>query len=209
MRLENHCTSPSLLHTTHQSESVRQPGQSTTSIEFLKVKNPDPMLHLIQHHLALLHTSSRGNDRIGSSDLLDSGGWVPSSLQVHHLWCTGGQRGAHPWDHICNQQPTNQSTQMSKPNMRLAPRLNQTNHQRAFHTTLDTRKQTRSTEIQTNPFPPPSRTHPLAINTDTRKQTRSTEIQTNPFPPPSRTHPLLPRKHTPHLTSETPPLSVP
>ena len=42
---------------------------------------------------------------------------------------------------------------------------------------------------------------------DTRKQTRSTEIQTNPFPPPSLTHPLLPRKHFPHLTSETPPLS--
>ena len=178
------------------------------------------MLRLIQHHLTLLHASSRGNDRIGSSsDLLDSGCWVPRSLEVHHQWCTGGQRGAHPWDHndglrghfhkSCNQQPTNRSTQMSKPNMRLAPRLNQTNHQRAFHTTLDTRKQTRSTEIQTNPFPPPSRTHPLAINTDTRKQTRSTEIQTNPFPPPSRTHPLLPRKHTPHLTSETPPLSVP
>jgi len=50
---------------------------------------------------------------------------------------------------------------------------------------------------------------PLTINTDTRKQTRSTEIQTNPFPPPSLTHPLLPRKHTPHLTPETPPLSVP
>jgi len=50
---------------------------------------------------------------------------------------------------------------------------------------------------------------PLTVNTDTRKETRSTEIQTNPFPPPSLTHPLLPRKHTPHLTSETPPLSVP
>jgi len=50
---------------------------------------------------------------------------------------------------------------------------------------------------------------PLIINTDTRKQTRSTEIQTNPFPLPSLTHPLLPWKHTPHLTSETPPLSVP
>ena len=74
MRSENHCTSPSLLRTTHQSESVGQPGQSTTSIESPKVKNPNPMLHLIQHHLALLHASSRGNDRIGSSDLLDSGG---------------------------------------------------------------------------------------------------------------------------------------
>ena len=51
-----------------------RPGQSTASIEFSKVKNPNPMLHLIQHHLALLHASSRGNDRIGSSDLLDSGG---------------------------------------------------------------------------------------------------------------------------------------
>jgi len=50
---------------------------------------------------------------------------------------------------------------------------------------------------------------PLTINMDTRKQTPSTEIQTNSFPPPSLTHPLLPRKHTPHLTSETPPLSVP
>ena len=48
MRSENHCTSPSLLCTTHQSESVWQPGQSTTSIETPKVKNPDPMLHLIR-----------------------------------------------------------------------------------------------------------------------------------------------------------------
>jgi len=109
--------------------------------------NPDPMVHLIQHHLALLHASFRGNDRIRSSDLLDSGGWVPRSLQVHHQWCRGGQRGAHPWDHndsprgrfhkSCNHQPTNSSTQISKPNMWLAPRLNRTNHQRAFHTTFD------------------------------------------------------------------------
>ena len=74
MRSEKHCTSPSFLRTTHESESVRQPGQSTTSIESAKVKNPNPMLHLIQHHLALLHASSWGNDRIGSLDLLDSGG---------------------------------------------------------------------------------------------------------------------------------------
>jgi len=74
MRTENHCTSPSLLRTTHESESVGQPRQSKTSIESPKVKNPDPMLHLVQHHLALLHASSRGNDHIGSSDLLDSGG---------------------------------------------------------------------------------------------------------------------------------------
>jgi len=58
MRSEKHCTSPSLLRTTHESESVGQPGQSTTSIESPKVKNPDPMLHLVQHHLALLHASS-------------------------------------------------------------------------------------------------------------------------------------------------------
>jgi len=45
---------------------------------------------------------------------------------------------------------------------------------------------------------------PLTTNMDTRKQTRSTEIQTNPFPRPSLTHPLLPHKHTPHLVSETP-----
>jgi len=143
MRSENHNTSPSLLCTTHQS----QPGQSTTSIETPKVNNPDPMIHLIQYHLALLQTSSWGNDHIGSSGLLDSGGWVPRSLLVHHQWCAGGQRGAHPWDHndsprehfhkSCNQQPTNCSTQMSEPNMRLAPRLNRTNHQRALHTTFD------------------------------------------------------------------------
>jgi len=84
MRSENHCTSPFLLRTTHQLKSAGQPGQSTTSIETPKVKNPDPMLHLIQHHLTLLHASSWGNDRIGSLDLLDSGGWVPRSLQVHH-----------------------------------------------------------------------------------------------------------------------------
>ena len=41
---------------------------------------------------------------------------------------------------------------------------------------------------------------PLTSNTDTSKQTRSTEMQTNPFPPLFLTHPLLPRKHTPHLT---------
>ena len=97
MRSEKHCTSPSLLRTTHQSESVGQLGQSTTSIESPNFKNPNPMLRLIQHHLTLLHASSRGNDRIGSSsDLLDSGCWVPRSLEVHHQWCTGGQRGAHP-----------------------------------------------------------------------------------------------------------------
>jgi len=50
---------------------------------------------------------------------------------------------------------------------------------------------------------------PLTTNTDTRKQTRSTKIQTDPFPLSSLTHPLLPRKHTPHLTPETPPLLVP
>jgi len=133
MRIKKHCTYPSFVRTTHESQSVGQPGQSTTSIKASKVKNPNPMLHLIQHHLALLHASSRGNDRIGSLDLLDSGGRVPRSLQVYHLWCTGGQRGAHPWDHndgprghfhkSCNQQPTNQSIQISKPTMRLAPRL--------------------------------------------------------------------------------------
>jgi len=31
---------------------------------------------------------------------------------------------------------------------------------------------------------------PLTTNADTRKQTQSTEIQTNPFPPLSLTHPL-------------------
>jgi len=71
---EKHCTSPSSLRTTHESESVGQPGQSTTSMESPQVKNPDPMLHLVQHQLVLLHASSRGNDHIGSSDLLDSGG---------------------------------------------------------------------------------------------------------------------------------------
>jgi len=74
MRSEKHCTFPFFVRTTHESQSVGQPGQSTTSIESSKVKNPNPMLHLIQHHLALLHASSQGNDRIGSSDLLDSGG---------------------------------------------------------------------------------------------------------------------------------------
>jgi len=74
MRSEKHCTSPSFVRTTHESESVRHPGQSSTSIETSKVKNPNPMVHLIQHHLALLHASSWGHDRIGSSDLLDSGG---------------------------------------------------------------------------------------------------------------------------------------
>jgi len=74
MRSEKHCTYPYFVCTTHESQSVGQPGQSTSSIESSKFKNPHPMLHLIQHHLALLHASSRGNDRIGSLDLLDSGG---------------------------------------------------------------------------------------------------------------------------------------
>jgi len=74
MRSEKHYTSPSFVRTTHESQSVRQYRQSTTSIKSCKIKNPHPMLHLIQHHLALLHASSRGNDRIDSSDLLDSGG---------------------------------------------------------------------------------------------------------------------------------------
>jgi len=43
------------------------------------------MLHLIQHHLTLLHASSWGNNRIGSSNLLDSGGWVPRSPQVRTI----------------------------------------------------------------------------------------------------------------------------
>jgi len=58
MHSENHCTSQSLLRTTHQLESVRQPRQNTPSIETPKFKNPDPMLQLIQHHLTLLHASS-------------------------------------------------------------------------------------------------------------------------------------------------------
>jgi len=41
---EKHCTSPSFLRTTHESESVGQPGQSTTSIESPKVKNPYPII---------------------------------------------------------------------------------------------------------------------------------------------------------------------
>ena len=67
--------------------------QTKNEKETPKVKNPNPMLQLIQHHITLLHRDafSRGNDRIGSSDLLDSGGWVPRSLHVHHQ-CTGGQR---------------------------------------------------------------------------------------------------------------------
>ena len=48
MRSEKHCTSPSFVRTTHESQIVGQPGQSTTSIESSKIKNPNPMLHLIQ-----------------------------------------------------------------------------------------------------------------------------------------------------------------
>jgi len=57
----------------------------------------------------------------------------------------------------CNQELTNHSTQMSKPNMRLAPRLNRTNHQRVFHTTFDNQyghKKTNMKYRNTNkPFP--------------------------------------------------------
>ena len=66
MRSEKHYKYPSFVRTTHESQSVGQPGQSTSSIESSKVKNPNPILYLIQHHLALLHASSRGNDRLGS-----------------------------------------------------------------------------------------------------------------------------------------------
>ena len=66
----------------YDQASVTAP--STPSIESSKVKNPNPMTHLTQHHLALLHASSRGNDLIGSSDLFDAGDWIPHSLQVHH-----------------------------------------------------------------------------------------------------------------------------
>ena len=45
------------------------------------------------------YTPLRGNDCIGSSDLLDSGGWAARSLQVQRQRCTDGQRGAHPWGH--------------------------------------------------------------------------------------------------------------
>jgi len=48
MRSEKHCTSPSFVRTTHESQIVGQPGQSTTSIESSKIKNPNPILHLIQ-----------------------------------------------------------------------------------------------------------------------------------------------------------------
>ena len=71
MRMEKHSKYPSYA----QRTSLRaQPGQSTESIQSSKVKSPNPTLHLIQHHLALLHASSRSNDCIGSLDLLDSGG---------------------------------------------------------------------------------------------------------------------------------------
>ena len=107
------------------SESVEYPGQRTTSTEASQVKNPNPML---QYHLAHLHASSRGNDCTGSSDLLYSGGWVPRNYQ----WWTGGQQGAHAWDHNdgphghfhtnCNQQQTIGLNQTTEPNMRLASR---------------------------------------------------------------------------------------
>ena len=48
MRSEKHCTSPSFVRTTHESQMLGQPGQSTKSIESSKDKNPNPILHLIQ-----------------------------------------------------------------------------------------------------------------------------------------------------------------
>ena len=45
-----------LLHTTHQLESVGQPGQSTTSIETPKVKNSDP---IAKPHTAPSHPLTR------------------------------------------------------------------------------------------------------------------------------------------------------
>jgi len=80
-RSENPCSPPSSLCL--PCKSARQQA-GLTSTEAPKVKNSNPTVHLIQRHLALLHASSRGNDRIGSSDLFDAGDWIPRSLQVHH-----------------------------------------------------------------------------------------------------------------------------
>jgi len=183
------------------------------------------MVHLIQHHLALLHASSRGNDRIGSSDLLDSPiqykgcsrgpyrKWGLSSVLVinkhlsHHLVvefhavcrCT-----------ICGAQVDSEAR---IPGITMTVRVDiftksvtsnpQTNQPKFPNQLCDSHPDLIEHTTNVHLIPP------LKINTDTRNQTRSTEIQTNPFPPPSLTHPLLPRKHTPHLTPETPPLSVP
>jgi len=141
--------------------------QTKNKKETYKVKNPNPMLQLIlQHHITLLHrdASSWGNDRIGSSDLLDSGGWVPRSLQVHHQWCTVGQRIPGITMTACADIFTKAVT--SNPQSTQPKCLNQ-----ICDSHPDLTEQT--TIVHLIP--------PLTINTDTRKQTRSTETQINHF----------------------------
>jgi len=123
---ENLCTFPTSLYMTNNPRMLEGPNDAQHHQRPSKLRTPHCIPHLIQHHLNILHASPRGNGRIGSSDLFDSGGWVPRSLQVHYQWCTGGRRGAHPWDHnaglrghlhkSCNQQPTIPSTQIQNPN---------------------------------------------------------------------------------------------
>jgi len=110
------------------------------------------------------------------------------------LWCTGGQRGAHPWITMTVRVDIFTKAVTSNP---------QTNQPKFPNQLCDSHPDLIEHTTNVHLMPP------LTTNTDTRKQTRSTEIQTNPFPLSSLTNPLLPRKHTPHLTPGTPPLSVP
>ena len=75
---------------TNNPRMLDGPNKTQHHLRPSKLRTSLCMPRLIQHHLNLLHASCRGNGRIGSSDLLDSGGCVPRSLQVHHQWCTGG-----------------------------------------------------------------------------------------------------------------------
>ena len=189
MRMEKHCTYPSFVRTTHESQSVGQPGQNTTSIESSKVKNPNPSLHLIQHQPS----------------------YTPLPGAMTALALRTSLILVFEFHAVCRCTIWDSETRI--PGITMTVRVDiltkfvtsnpQTNQHKFPNQLCDSHPDL--IEHTSNVYLIP----PLTTNTDTRKQTRSTEIQTNPFPLPSLTHPLLPRKHNPHLTPETPPLSVP
>jgi len=194
MRSEKHCTSPSFVRTTHESQSVGQPGQNIISIESSKVKYPNPMVHLIQtispSYTPLPGVMTALALRISLILVVEfhpvcrctiCGAQVDSEARIHGITMTVR---VDIFTKVVTSNP--QTNQPKFPNQICDSHPDLIEH---------------TTNVHLIP--------PLTTITDTRKQTRSTEIQTNPFPLSSLTHPFSPHNHTPHLTSETPPLSVP
>ena len=184
MRSEKHCTSPSFVRTTHKSQSVGQSGQSTTSIESSKVKNPNPCTSY--------NTISPSYTPLpGVMTALSLRTFLILVVEFHAVCrCTicGSQVDSEA--HIPGITMTVRVDIFTKP-VTSNPQTNQPKFPNPLYNSHPDLIE-HTTNVHLIP--------PLTINKDTRKQARSTEIQTNPFPQPSLTHPLLPRKHTPHLT---------